>query len=150
MPFKANKTFPPSARVPGYRIIWLLLDKCGIKGGICSPRTSLRGGTWLKVQHMLRNSLLSRSCLMQELLRASPWSAFRRLRARVRARFECTWRRETFAAEQRCWITSEQRQQQRYGPPRGCTLKYDTGRVRKGTRQLPPKLCQRRSYVTPQ
>lgn len=50
---KQTKTFPPSARILSYDIIWMLLDKCSIKGGIHSLRTRLRGGRWLKVQHML-------------------------------------------------------------------------------------------------
>lgn len=52
--WKQGKTFPPSARILGYHIIWTLLDKSGIKGGIHSLRMRLRGGRWLKVQHMLR------------------------------------------------------------------------------------------------
>lgn len=107
---KQTKTFPPSARILGYHIIGMLLDKCGIKGEIHSPRTRLRGGRWLKVQHMLpvlQNSLLSRSRSIQELLRASPRSTFHRPHARVWVWFERTWRSEKFAAEQRCWITSE-------------------------------------------
>ena len=41
---KQTKTFPPSARILGYHIIWTLLDKRGIKGGIHSPRTKTPGG----------------------------------------------------------------------------------------------------------
>lgn len=120
---KQTKTFPPSARILGYHIIWTLLDKSGIKGGIHSPRMRLRGGRWLKVQHMLRvlrNSLLSRSCLIQELLRASPRSAFPRLHASPWVWSERTWRREKPAAEQRGWTTSERWKHKPHGPPRCC------------------------------
>lgn len=41
---KQAKTFPPSARILGYHIIWTLLDKSGIKGRNSQPENETPWG----------------------------------------------------------------------------------------------------------